>query len=231
MIDDVTAGGVFWNEAHRLPKLLMLLKATFANVAVVIQESTDDSLKIAQSMLGDRSVRVDRHHGAGDPSFPMLLRSIKTPWTFIVSGDEMPSQDLLDSLPEAVLFADRLNLDGLWISFRSSIDGYDFTSEQDGHLRLFKTSLGWPNAKLHSGPKTDRVGPWIVGHISHDRSLDEMMRDYLRYWEMGKGDAGWEAHNRLMMHDACAKVADLTSWEYIKSHEWWPEVKAIAFPE
>lgn len=227
----MTAGGVYWNEAHRLPALLAYLKIHFSHVVVVIQKSTDGSLEIAQQMLdrpGDR-VREDEHRGAGDPSFPMLLQTVETPWTFVVSGDEMPSPDLIFSIPRAVLAANMDKRDGVWIHFRSTIEGIDFTNEQDRHLRLFRTSVGWPEATLHSRPLTDNVMLWPVGYISHDRSLDEMIADYLRYLSLGRMSGPWTDHNTQMLRDACTSVALHVGWDNITSRSWWPEVRAASF--
>lgn len=231
MIENVTAGGVYWNEAHRLPKLLGLLKAHFSHVVVVVQESKDGSLEICRNLLdrpGD-AVRTDAHRGAGDPSFPMLLQTIETDWTFIVSGDEMPSDDLLESIPEATESAQVRGYDGFWLRFHSTIQGIDFTNEQDAHLRLFRTRVGWPHSALHSRPMTENAVEWATGHIDHDRSLDELVRDYLRYIDMGRHSAQWTAHNQQMLHDACEKVAEHTGWPFVTSSSWWPEVRDTAF--
>ena len=231
MIEDVTAGGVYWNEAKRLPALLTILKATFSHVVVVIQDSTDDSYKIACQLLdrpGDH-IRTDAHRGAGDPSIPIMVQTVETPWTFVISGDEQPSVALLESIPEALAQADRDGLDGWWLKFRSTIDGFDFTSEQDNHLRLFRTSVGWPHSTLHSRPMTENTGFWPTGWIDHDRSLDEMIRDYLRYMAIGRDSAQWVAHNQRMIHDACERVAERAGWRHVTSHPWWPDVRDIAF--
>jgi glycosyltransferase involved in cell wall biosynthesis len=231
MIEDVTAGGVYWNEAHRLPKLLDLLQAHFSHVVVVVQESTDGSLQICQNLLtrpGDR-VREDAHRGAGDPSFPIMVQSVETEWIFVVSGDEMPSDNLLESIPAAIAAADELGRNGIWIRFHSTIQGIDFTGEQDMHLRLFRTSVGWPHSALHSRPMTDSVLYWDIGWIDHDRSLDEMVADYLRYIELGRSSSQWTAHNVMMLRDACTMVAEHTGWSWIISSVWWPEVRDIAF--
>ncbi len=231
MIENVTAGGVYWNEAPRLPRLLELLRESFSHVVAVVQESTDGSLEIAQAILdrpGDR-VRRDEHRGAGDPSFPMLLQTVETPWVFIVSGDELPSSDLVASIPRAVIAANMDKRDGVWIPFRSTIEGIDFTNEQDRHLRLFRTAVGWPEATLHSRPLTDNVMLWPVGYISHDRSLDEMIADYLRYLNLGRISAPWTRHNTQMLRDACTSVALHVGWENITQRSWWPEVRVAAF--
>jgi hypothetical protein len=55
------------------------------------------------------------------------------------------------------------------------------------------------------------------------------MQDYLRYFEIGKGNRGWEAHNLLMMHDACEGVAAKKGWDYIRSYGWWASVRDLAF--
>jgi hypothetical protein len=231
MITNVTAGGVYWNEAHRLPELLGILKVHFSHVVVVIQESTDDSLAIARRMLdrrGDR-VRTDEHRGAGDPSFPILCQTVETPWTFVVSGDEMPSADLLVTIPRAITAATMDRRDGVWVQFHSTIEGIDFTNEQDRHLRLFRNAVGWPAAILHSRPMTENTMLWPIGYISHDRSLDEMVEDYLRYLAMGRDSAPWTAHNVQMLRGACESVAEHIGWTDITTRSWWPEVRAAAF--
>jgi len=231
MIQDITAGGVYWNEAHRLGRLLGLLTEWFDHVSVVVQESTDGSLGICQKLLtrpGDH-VLADAHRGSGDPSFPRLLQAVDTEWVFIVSGDELPSPDLLNSLPSAIKTADEFGRDGIWIRFRSTIQGIDFTNEQDSHLRLFRTRIGWPHSQLHSRPMTENVMHWRIGHIDHDRSLEEMVLDYLRYLELGRHSSQWTAHNLRMLRDACEKVAEHTGWSFITSSSWWPEVRDAAF--
>lgn len=231
MIENVTAGGVYWNEAARLGDLLTLLTSTFERVVVVIQESTDDTLKIAQSILtrpGDR-IRTDEHRGSGDLSVPMFLQTVSTEWTFLVSGDERPTARLLESIPDATDKAEQLQIDGWWIRFRSTIDGYDFTDEQDRHLRIFRTRVGWPHAALHSRPLTENTMVWEEGWIDHDRSLDEMIADYLRYLGLGRYSGQWTAHNQRMLHDACMRVAERAGWTNILSRSWWPEVRDAAF--
>jgi hypothetical protein len=70
-----------------------------------------------------------------------------------------------------------------------------------------------------------------VGHFRHERSLDEMMQDYLRYWDVGRGNAQWDEHNRVMMHNACVGTAARKGWAFVQSFDWWPRVEAIAFKE
>lgn len=231
MIENVTAGGVYWNEAHRLPKLLGLLKEHFARVSVVIQESTDGSVDIARAILDrprDR-IRTDEWRGSGDQSMPMLIQTIETPWTFVISGDELPSLDLLGTIPTAIQAAEMSGKDGVWIQFHSTIQGIDFSDEQDRHLRLFKTAVGWPAATLHSRPMTSNTLNWPRGYIDHDRSLDEVIVDYLRYYRLGRDSGSWSAHNERMMRDACSRVAEHTGWPFVTSSSWWPDVRAVAF--
>ena len=231
MIENVTAGGVYWNEAHRLPKLLGVLKDHFSHVAVVVQESTDGSLEVCRNLLDrpDDHVVVDLHRGAGDPSFPLLLQYVDTEWVFIVSGDEMPSDTLLTSIPRAIATADQAGKDGVWVYFHSTIQGIDFTGEQDAHLRLFRARVGWPQSALHSRPMTENTLWWPVGHIDHDRSLDELVVDYLRYIELGRHSSQWTAHNQMMLRDACVKVAEQTGWQFVTASSWWPEVRDMVF--
>jgi hypothetical protein len=236
---DVTFAGVYWQEEKRLPKLLSFVRPWFKNIVVGVQEGSDKTLEIARKHAD--IVVEDAHHGYAEPTFSKVLERIKTPWTFVVSGDEMPSWDLLDSFQSML---DRVAsgvsplrpgnvptpgpIDGLWIPFRSTIDGIDFTAETDGHVRVFRSDLWWPTT-MHSGPQCRNVDEWRVGSISHDRSLDEMVKDYLSYFAIGKGNPGWDAHNLMMMREACKGVAATKGWEYVKAFPWWGEVEALAF--
>ena len=222
----ITVALVAWNEQSRLGRLLDWLRPFFETIAVGVQESVDATFLIAHE-YADVLV-LDRHHGFGDATFgPKLLPKVSTPWTFKVDCDEWPDEALLRSLSSATWYAESNGLDGIWVPFRSWVDGIEYT-EQHGHLRLFRTGLGWP-ATLHSRPMTDRTAYWHTGYVRHERSLDEMMRDYLSYWRAGRGNPGWEAHNRLMMYHACRGTAEIKGWEYVKGFEWWPKVRDIAF--
>jgi len=224
----ITVAMVAWNEQARLGKLLDWLRPFFKTVAVGVQESGDATFRIARE-FADILV-LDRHHGFGDATFgPRILPLVKTPWTLKVDCDEWPDEELLRSLSSATWYAENTGLSGLWIPFRSWVDGIEY-AEQHSHLRLFKTAAGWP-PHLHSRPPIENTAVWQVGHILHERTLDEMMQDYLRYWDAGQGRAGWEAHNRLMMFHACRGTAASKGWDYVRSFPWWPRVEAIAFTE
>jgi hypothetical protein len=161
---------------------------------------------------------------------PDLIHAVKTRWAFVVAFDEWPSTELLTSLQSATAYAEGSGIDAYWIRFESITEGIQSSDTQAGHLRLFESRLEWPRT-MHSRPAGRSEATWPFGHITHERSLDEMMRDYLRYYELGKGKSSWEAHNKLMMHDACVVIADHLGWEYVMHHAWWPEVKALAFSE
>ena len=226
---DVTFAGVYWNEEPRLRTLLELVRPWFTNMVVGVQRSDDATLEIAKGIAD--IVVEDQHHGVAEPTFSKVLQKVRTPWVFIVSGDELPSEDLLGSFQAMLDFtttAPNLRTDGFWIHFRSTIDDHDFTSEQDGHTRVFKSNLRWPTT-MHSGPQASSVAVWNTGYITHARSLDEMVHDYLRYFEKGRGNKQWEAHNSMMMREACRGVARYRGWEYVQSYDWWATVEAVAF--
>lgn len=218
---------VAWNEEKRLPRLLELVRPVFEKVIVGVQLSDDHTRDIAEEWAD--IVIDDDHLGFGDATFPRLLTQVTTRWTFKLDADEWPSPDLLGSLSNATWYAETNGFDGVWIPFRSSVEGSEY-EEQHAHLRLFETNLGWPPL-LHSRPPSTRDTLWQTGHIRHDRSLDEMMQDYLRYWHAGRGNEGWDLHNRTMMHSACSGIAAIKGWDFVKSFSWWPEVEAIAFTE
>lgn len=226
---DCSAVMVAWNEEERMASLIDLFHQWFTRTVIGVQESSDTTLAIAKSMArSDDQVIEEPHFGFGDASMPRLVNAVRTPWVFVVAADEWPSTDLLESLWSATAYAQQDHIDGIWIPFRSMTDGIEAPDTQAGHLRLFKRDLGWPST-MHSRPKTENDMWWPFGHILHTRSLDEMVRDYLRIWAIGKDSSQWRRHNELMLHDACVGVAAHKGWDYVKSHEWWPEVQGVAF--
>jgi len=222
----ITVALVVWNEERRIGPLLDYLRPFFSTVGVVVQESPDNTERVVRE-YADIIVQ-DQHRGYGDASFgPKLLPHIRTPWTFKVDADEWPSEDLLRSLSSATWYADYQRMDGIWVSFHSSVDDIEYT-EQHGHLRLFRTKVGWPSS-LHSRPMIDNTAFWQTGYIRHDRSLDELVQDYIRYYDVGRGNSGWEQHNKDMMYHACSGTAAVKGWDYVRSFEWWPRVRSVAF--
>lgn len=226
---DCSFVGVAWMEEERAPALLELAKSWFTHLVIGVQKSSDRTLEIARAIANRPTDQVVEHphYGFGDASMPDLIAKARTPWVFVVAFDEVPDDTLLESLPIATAFAAKRGHDGFWVPFKSIVEGVEYT-EQHGHLRLFHKALGWPKT-MHSRPTGRSEAWWPMGSILHTRSLNEMMLDYLRYYEMGKGDKGWVAHNKLMMHDACVVIAEKKGWDFVKSHDWWPKVESIAF--
>jgi len=220
---------VVWNDAERLDRLLAKVRPFFRDICVAVQRSDDSSLAVANEWAD--VVVEDEHRGYGDATFgPRLLPSVRTPWVLKLDADEWPSDGLLSSLSNATWYADHLaRTRGLWIPFRSSVDGIEY-AEQHSHLRLFHTVVGWPDT-LHSRPPINDGVLWephgVDVHIRHDRTLDELVRDYLRYLEIGKKNPGWTAHNEMMIRSACIGIANEKGWDYVKAFEWWPQVVAI----
>lgn len=229
----ISAAIVVWNDPERLEALLKHIRPWFEQICVGVQSGTipDPTWEVANA-LADRTV-INPVAGFGDATFgPNVLPLVTSRWTLKLDADEWPTEELLGSLSSATWVAehgDEKPYDGVWIPFRSWVDGIEY-EEQHAHLRLFHTRLGWP-AMLHSTPPARRNMLWHTGHVLHPRSLDEMMQDYLRYWAKGRGNAGWDAHNRAMMFNACAGTAAQKGWDYVRSFEWWPQVEAIAFKE
>lgn len=219
---------VAWNESERIGGLIEYLKPWFTHTVVCVQDSDDDTLEIARTLLDrpEDTVLEDRHWGYGDASLPRMVAATNTEWCFSVACDERPDLELLQSLRSATAYAgDRY--DGVWVPFHSDVEGISY-NEQHGHLRLFRQKVGWPKT-LHSRPEPKRAIWWPFGYIDHVRSLDEMMQDYLRYYQIGKGNKGWDRHNVLMMHDACVSVAGRYGWPFVTKYEWWPAVANLAF--
>lgn len=229
--DDCSLVMVVWNEEERLGRLLEYCREFFTSFVIGVQDSKDATLEIAKTWANRPTDQVipDRHWGYGDASMPMLVQATKTQWAFVVAGDEWPSLELLNSLWSATEYAHLSGADAIWVEFQSIIEGVSY-DEQHGHLRLFQSRLGWPQT-LHSRPMSSNGIWWPIGHIRHERSLDEMVQDYLRYYERGLGNSGWERHNLLMIHDACTAVAQRHGWEFVTRHAWWPEARRLAFAE
>jgi hypothetical protein len=229
--EDCSYVGAAWNEEVRAAGLLTLMREWFPHLIVAVQESTDRTLEIVRSVAnrpGD-TVLEHPHFGFGDASFPELLSRVPTRWVFLVSFDEMPSLDLLEAIAPVTAWADDHDVDSFTIPFHSTIEGFDYTNEQDAHVRLFRSELKW-QPTLHNEPAGQRRAELRdAGYIQHDRSLDEMIIDYLSYWKVGQGNVGWTTHNRRMMHDACEAIAKEKGWDFVTSYPWWPEVEAIAF--
>lgn len=209
--------------------LLKLAQKWFSSCVIGVQESTDRTLEIAEAMVRDSDLLVmEPHHGHGDASMHRLIRAARTPWVFVVALDERPNKALLESIGSAVALGDQEGTDAYWILFTHWTEGIRAADTQSGHLRLFRRELGWPKT-MHSRPSGNQERFWPYGRITHRRSLDEMMQDYLRIYDLGRGNKGWEAHNRLMMHDACEAVAARYGWDRVTAHEWWPRVRDLAF--
>lgn len=228
----VTFTGVYWNCEARLEHLLEYVRPWFKKIVIGVQESEDRTLEIAKRYAD--TVIEDKWHGRGDPTIGKVLMQVAkgNPWAFLISDDEWPSEDLLASFQDLANELVAQKKDGAWVHFKSKIDGFDFTREQDNHLRFFRSNLLWP-ATPHSRPQTDNTIHWKTGFVSHDRSLDEMMTDYVRRYHLteegGWGTTGIQAHNVRMIQGACNAIAERKGWDYVKSFPWWGEVLTIGY--
>ena len=215
---------VAWNEEARLGPLLQRVRPYFDQLIVGVQQSDDQTLAIARQWAD--VVVEDEHRGFGDATFgPRLLPLVQSKWTFKLDADEWPSNELLTSLSNATWCAEQEGYDAIWIPFRSAVEGQAYNVDHS-HLRLFLTYLDWP-PYLHSRPKSTKDLLWTTGSIRHDRTLDEMVRDYLRYLEIGRGNPGWDKHNTEQITGACAGVAAAMGWAFVQGFEWWPQVAPL----
>jgi hypothetical protein len=222
----ITMACVVWQDRERMQKLLEYVRPYFAKLAIGVQRSTDGTLEMVQSIAD--VVVVDEHRGFGDATFgPNVLPKVKSEWTLKIDADEWPSEDLLNSLSHATWAAEHHGVDAIWIPFISSVDGRTWDQEH-AHLRLFRTRFGWPGT-LHSRPPIWEAILWRRGTFTHSRTLDEMVQDYLRYYEVGINSRQWREHNVMMMRANCEGIAETKGWPYIKGFAWWPQVLKIAF--
>lgn len=227
---DVTFVGVYWNDPDRVEKLLETVRPWFTHIVCGVQ--TDDKGRdetLSRVVRWADETIVDKVHGFCEPTIGRVLGSVKTDWVFLVSADETPSTALLESFQDMLDEAAVSGYDGFWLRMISSIEGIDYISEQDNHLRVFKRHLSWPHT-MHSRPDARNAKFWRPeAYLRHDRSLDEMIIDYLRYYSLSGTNSGWLNHNREMMMNACTATAAHYDWAKVKAYEWWPKVLEIAF--
>ena len=230
---DITFVGAYWNCAPRLEALLTYVRPWFKRIVVGVQESPDNTLEVARRFAD--LVIEDKWHGRGDPTLNRVVSTVAAhKLAFAISDDEWPSEALLYSFQDAAETMLREHRAGAWVHFKSTIDGFEFTREQDEHLRLFQPKVGWPAAP-HSRPPIDgglRWRPNPEAFVTHARSLDEMMQDYIRRYDLTAKEPGWgqqQAHNIRMMQGACNAIMERRGTEYVTAFEWWARVRDIAY--
>ena len=233
MIENVSSVSVLWNEAARVEGLLRRLATYFPEVVVVVQDSTDDTLLRAERTLGAAmetyALIQDKWRGAGDFSMPLALANVSNEWAFVVSGDEIPSDDLLASIPDAVAQMERDHNDGAFIECHETIEGEPYV-EHGRHVKLFRASTGW-EARLHSAATHENVIRWPIGHIQHDRSLNEVFEDYLRYIRIAEEaeDGNLVNLNMNTIYRAANLVAEARGWKYVHAQPAWAQVERRVF--
>ena len=218
---------VVCNEAHRLEALLQHVRPHFNHIAIGVQESSDGTREIVERYANE--IVDDKRHGFGDASFPLVQRKVTTTWAFRVDADEWPTLPLLENLPTMIEAAEAGHYDGVWIPFRSWIEGVEWEVPHS-HMRLWRNQRSWP-PKLHSRPKTEREIFWPTGsgYIHHSKTLDEHVRGYLDYLAVSGDNQSWIRHNLVMIAAACRGSAEAKGWDFVMGHEWWPVVAERVF--
>lgn len=231
---NITAVSVVWNEGHRIAPLAAELGMWFENIVIVVQESTDNTLDLAKSTLSGHPGAIvipDEHRGGGDFSMPLALSKVKTPWTFVISGDEFPDFPLLDTMGEAVESMEAGGYSGTMIRFEEYLDGVRYV-EHEQHVRLFRTDGGW-EARHHSAASHENLMPgcWQYGRILHRRTLSEACADYLRKLTMmeREGEQQLADHNRYAIFAMCGVVANEKGWRHVWNMPEWSEVERRVF--
>lgn len=211
---------VVCNEAHRIGALLEHVRPHFNTIIVCVQRSTDGTREIVER-YADVTLD-DERKGFGDASMPLVQRRVKTTWVMRLDADEWPIPPLLEDLPNAVAHMETHGLHGLWIPFRSWVEGVQWDVPHS-HLRLWRNRIRWP-ATLHSRPMTSNTQFWPTGYIYHSKTLDEHIRGYLGYLDVSGDNKSWIEHNITMIKAACQGSAEQHGWDFVMSHDWWPQV-------
>jgi len=224
-IDNTALVMVVHNEENHLRTLLPYLRPWFSEIVIGVQDSTDETPDLAKQYAD--VVVPDICHGYGDATLPMVQQRVTRTWCLRVDADERPQRRLLESLHEAPAYCLERNLDGLWLPFRSWIDGVEW-KQPHNHLRFWANRVIWPSS-LHSRPMTDATESWPIGFMEHKKTLDEHVVGYLTYLAKSGQNAGWIDHNMLQLRSAIANGVGNHGWADIESRPWWPDALAAVY--
>jgi len=96
-VTSISANIVVRNEAHRIERLLQVLKPYVTEIVIVDQESTDNTVEICKKYTD--KVYTDICTGHADSSRQLAMDKSISEWILVLDADEMPTQRFLDDLP------------------------------------------------------------------------------------------------------------------------------------
>ena len=201
----IAANLVVRNEEKRLAILLPLLKNTVDEIVIVDQESTDNTVKLAEKYA---TVIKDEARGFADLSRPLAMANTKSDWIVVLDADEFITNRFRDDIPELIR--------------RRDIDGYILhlaIIRQDSYDLQQVLKFGWENSLPHASYphiyRLFRKGRATFGKVLHEhihiphlgtvshlwynaiveiKTPKEQVRDEIRYAAVQNGYYDKEKH-------------------------------------
>jgi hypothetical protein len=181
----ITFCGVFRNEEQNLRRVLEIAKGLGLPIKVVVQQSEDNTVKIAK----EYGEVLERPSESPEESKDFLMEQIQTGWTWWLDADELPSIQMIDFVRG---FDERAfnHVDGILFPRINYINGKHIEANEGGsdkQFRMMRSSIRW-NAKaqgqrIHINPDVPR---WILIDIPlyHHRTLEKVERMTKRWNEL-----------------------------------------------
>jgi len=193
MMDQIALMSIVHGEGpQRLQTLLQWVRPWFAHVILGMQGPTDEEYAIAQSF--DCVIVEDEVHGFPAPTFDKVMREVRaygSEWAFWVSGDELPDQTLMASLPMAIARPEitralgaRVPIRNTWeLSTGQILPGWNEINER----LLYKTISFPPRMHAHALGTRTRPPAWTeYGAIRQHRTVSEFLKAYV--WKLQQSD-------------------------------------------
>ncbi len=190
MTIDVTLGMVVHNEAPRLLERLPVWRKLFSEIVIVVQDSTDKSLQIANT-YADKVYR-DICHGFSEISRPVVFKNASFQWMLYLDPDENPTEKFIQDIPNLIQSTE---LDGYITPFlhypvynpKGDKVFHAMCDDRQERLRLFKHSEITTIPKLHTTfyPKNwSRIGKLDYITIEHKKTFEEWSYDHALYQQI-----------------------------------------------
>ena len=164
------------NSADRIGQMLEKHKGIVSEILVVVQNSKDDTFKIAQKYADFVFKKTNK--GAADPDRNWLFSIARFPWVLYLDDDEYLPSETVQVLPELL----NANVDIYWLKTKNIVDGVDIKSilGDDPHPRLFKLgALRYNDQETnldHTFPSCaeNAKSAYVNYSIVHDRTLKKI---------------------------------------------------------
>lgn len=182
MVDFLTFCGVYRNEAVRIREVLEIGRYLCKDIRVAVQESEDKTLQICREYT--ESI-LERPSESPEESKDFLMEQVKTPWTFWLDADEVPSMELIHWI-ETLTPMTLAGYDSVRVPRVNYVNGIHVIAGQpdDKQYRLLSNSVRWnpvaQGQRIHIYPVV-RATLDIPYPIFHHRTLEKIERQTQRW--------------------------------------------------